>query len=149
MPVTIETLVGYGLIKLRKLKEDYDKKLKKRPKDKKLIDENEKIIQAIELAEAAYRAEHLLEAIGEYLNSEEGIASLIEASEMGLPAIQGVDIRLQEIFGQQYNSDGATNSCGHRIAKIMESMNYIQQPVRQLPVDEGYVATNGHVYTLE
>jgi len=149
MPITVEQMAGYGLPRLRQMKNETAGALERSPEDPTLLDKQKKIDLAIDIANPKGRGSRLYEAMGEFLNSEEGLGLLIEATELGVPAIQGVDIRLQEIFGQQYNNEGATLSAGHRISNIMNAMGYTQQPVELLPKDEGFVAINGHVYSPE
>jgi hypothetical protein len=55
-----------------------------------------------------------------FLTEPENIIRLETASELGRPAIEGVAVRLEEIFGNQIKEDRVRQMIGHMVRQIME-----------------------------
>jgi hypothetical protein len=82
----------------------------------------------------------------EIINSPEGKASMIAATERGLPAIDGVDRRLSEELGVDYGGHNmATNTAGVLVAECMERLGY-RKTGRKGRLTEGSVAKTGEIF---
>jgi hypothetical protein len=80
------------------------------------------------------------------INSRDGIAAMIEATENGLPAIAGVDRRLNDALGVDYGGHNqATATAGSLIADCMHGQGY-RNSGRKGKVGEGMVAKTAEIY---
>lgn len=78
----------------------------------------------------------------EIINSKEGRAACIAATDDGLPAIAGVDHMLSQALGVEYQQDNrGTVTAGILVGQMMTYLGYVQVSKRPLP--EGSVAKTG------
>jgi len=78
-------------------------------------------------------------AIKEIVWSGEGRKASIEATEMGLPALAGVEARIVAALGDRYQpQDGGTMNAGYIQAELMRHLGYIENGQGKMP--EGSVA---------
>jgi hypothetical protein len=80
------------------------------------------------------------------INSPEGKAAMIAATERGLPAIDGVDRRLSGELGVDYGGHNmATNTAGILVAECMQRLGY-RKARRKGKLSEGSVAKTGELF---
>jgi hypothetical protein len=84
--------------------------------------------------------------IYQIVNSPDAKASMIAATERGLPAIDGVDRRLSEELGVDYGGHNmATNRAGILVAECMQRLGY-RKSRRKGKLTEGSVAKTGEIF---
>jgi hypothetical protein len=79
-------------------------------------------------------------------NSAEGVAAAIDATNKGLPALQGVDPLLKAGLGKEYEETyEATIQAGYRVAQMMRKHGFVNsgRQARLL----GCVAKSGEIYS--
>lgn len=84
--------------------------------------------------------------IFEIVNSEESKVAMIEATERGLPAIDGIDDRLSEELGVDYGAHNmSTNTAGRLVAERMQRLGY-RKLNRKGKLRGGRVAQTGEIF---
>jgi hypothetical protein len=86
-------------------------------------------------------------AMAKIVNSPEGIAAAIKATEEGLPALAGIDPLLKAALMDQYaKTYEATIQAGYLVAVMMRKKGY-ENTGRTGPLT-GCIAKSGEIYTL-
>ena len=86
-------------------------------------------------------------AMAKIVNSPEGIAAAIKATEEGLPALAGIDPLLKPALMDQYaKTYEATIQAGYLVAVMMRKKGY-ENTGRTGPLT-GCIAKSGEIYTL-
>lgn len=74
---------------------------------------------------ATLYASPLGQALWDFLNKPETIARLETATELGKPAVAGIEEQLLETFGEQVLADRVKQMIGHMVRQILEPRGWI------------------------
>ena len=88
----------------------------------------------------------LVQAMEAIINSPEGKAACIKATEDGWPAIAGIDAMLAEAFNVDYGKHNmTTNWAGHIVANLMRRSGY-QMVGKVVSTPKGCIAQSGELW---